>query len=64
MAVFAFRLGLALDRPVIDQTGLKGEYDFTLTYMKDLLPNISPDAKVNGQPVNTSGPTIFQAVRQ
>lgn len=64
MEVLAFRLGLVMDRPVIDQTSLKGDYDFTLAYTMELPPNISPDAKINGQPIDTSGPSIFQAVRQ
>jgi uncharacterized protein (TIGR03435 family) len=64
MELFAFRLASVMDRPVIDQTGLKGEYDFKLTYTLDLPPNISPTALLNGQPIDVSGPTIFQAVRQ
>ncbi len=64
MELFAFRLAAIMDRPVIDQTGLNGEYDFTLTYTMDWPPNLPPDAMVNGQPIDTSGPSIFQAVRQ
>jgi uncharacterized protein (TIGR03435 family) len=64
MELFAFRLAAIMDRPVIDQTGLKGEYDFTLTYTMDLPPNLPPDSMINGQPIDNSGPSIFQAVRQ
>lgn len=64
MELLAFRLASVMDRPVIDQTGLKGDYNFTLAYTMDLPPNISPDAKINGEPIDTSGPSIFQAVRQ
>ena len=64
MDIFAGRLARVLDRPVIDQTGLKGDFDFTLTYTAELPPNIPPDARLNGQPIDTSGPTVFQAVRQ
>jgi uncharacterized protein (TIGR03435 family) len=64
MGVLAFRLGMVMDRPVIDQTGLEGDYDFTLAYTMELPPDLSPDAKINGQPIDTSGPSIFQAVRQ
>ena len=64
MEVFAVRLARVLDRPVIDQTGLAGDYDFTLKYTFDPPPNFLPDALINGQPIDTSGPRIFQAVRQ
>ncbi len=64
MELFAFRLAAILDRPVIDQTGLKGEYDFTLTYTMDLPPNVPSTALLNGEPIDLSGPSIFQAIRQ
>jgi uncharacterized protein (TIGR03435 family) len=64
MDLLAFRLGSVLDRPVIDQTGLKGEYDFTLAYTMDLPPNLPPNALLNGQPIDVTGPSIFQALRQ
>jgi uncharacterized protein (TIGR03435 family) len=64
MELFAFRLASVMDRPVIDLTGLKGDYDFKLAYTMDLPPNLSPNAMLNGQPIDTSGPSIFQAVRQ
>jgi uncharacterized protein (TIGR03435 family) len=65
MDIFAGRLARVLDRPVIDQTGLQGDYDFTLRYTLELPPNVSPDALVkNGQPIDTSGPNVFLAVRQ
>ena len=34
----------ALDRPVVDQTGLKGRYDFQLTWTKDLAPATDENA--------------------
>jgi uncharacterized protein (TIGR03435 family) len=64
MDYFAFRLGLALDRPVIDQTGLTGGYDFDFAYTRDLPPGISEGAHLNGALIDTSGPTIFEAVRK
>jgi uncharacterized protein (TIGR03435 family) len=64
MELLAFRLASIMDRPVIDQTGIKGDYDFKLAYTQELPPNISPNALLNGQPIDFSGPTIFQALRQ
>ena len=64
MDFFAWRLSLILDRPVIDQTKLTGGYDFDLKFTRDLPPGVSEGALVNGAAIDTSGPTIFQAVRQ
>ena len=64
MQLLAYRLGMVMDRPVIDQTGLKGDYDFLLTYTMEPPPGFPADAKVNGQPIDLSGPTIFQALPQ
>jgi uncharacterized protein (TIGR03435 family) len=35
MAAFANSLGMQVGRPVLDETGLQGAYDFTLTFMPD-----------------------------
>jgi uncharacterized protein (TIGR03435 family) len=64
MDYFAWRLGQVLDRPVIDQTRLKGGYDFDLAYTRDLPPGIPEGAMINGAPIDTSGPNIFAALRQ
>ncbi len=58
------RLSRSMDRPVMDMTELKGDYDFVLTYTMEPPPNLPPGAKINGEPIDLSGPTIFQAVRQ
>jgi len=67
MNYFAFFLSRGLDRNVIDQTGLTGQYDIDYHYVPDL-PNggRGPDggpALVNGQPVAADGPDIFTALR-
>jgi uncharacterized protein (TIGR03435 family) len=64
MDYFAFRLSQMLDRPVIDQTKLKGNFDFELAYTRDLPPNVPEGALINGEPIDTSGPNIFAAIRQ
>jgi uncharacterized protein (TIGR03435 family) len=61
---FAFRLATLMDRPVVDQTALKGTYDFTLTYTRDLPPEIPSGAKLNGQEIDESGARVFDSVKQ
>lgn len=63
MDYFAYSLTTLLDRPVLDKTGLTGQYDFTVSYTAELAPGISPDRLVNGAPLDTSGPSIFDALR-
>jgi uncharacterized protein (TIGR03435 family) len=53
-------LRFAWRRLWIDQTGLKGDYDFKLAYTMNLPPNLPQNAMVNGQPIDTSGPSIFR----
>jgi uncharacterized protein (TIGR03435 family) len=64
MDYFAWRLSMILDRPVVDQTQLTGDYDFDLKFTQEPPPNIQPGALLNGEPIDTSGPMIFEAIRQ
>jgi len=64
MDYFAFRLSQLLDRPVINQTRLPGTFDFELAYTREPPPGMPENALINGQPVDTSGPTIFEAMRR
>jgi uncharacterized protein (TIGR03435 family) len=64
MDFFAWRLSQVLDRPVIDGTGLKGGFDFELHFTRELPPGIPQGALLNGEPIDTSGPTIFAALKQ
>ncbi len=64
MDYFAWRLSMILDRPVVDQTNLKGGNDFDLKFTQELPPNIQPGALLNGEAIDTSGPTIFEAIRR
>ena len=60
MIFFAWRLGLKLDPPVIDQTGLRsGGYDFDLSFTNE----IPSGHEAEFQGLDTSGPTISQALR-
>lgn len=64
MDYLAYRLSLLMDRPVVDRTSLDGGYDFTLEYTRDLPLGFPPGAKINGEEPDTSGPTVFQALKQ
>ena len=64
MDFFAWRLLLIMDRPVVDRTGLKGGYDFDLSFLPDLPPGFPEGGLINGSPVDTSLPNIFAAVKE
>jgi uncharacterized protein (TIGR03435 family) len=50
-----------VDRPVVDQTGLKGFYDFKLSYAPDLSGRTGPNGET---PPSFDGPSLFQALRE
>jgi uncharacterized protein (TIGR03435 family) len=58
-----FLQALVLDRPVVDQTGLTGRYDFTITFTPD-------DSQFNGRPFPKvaddvePAPGLFEAIQQ
>jgi bla regulator protein blaR1 len=54
-----------LGRPVVDETGLKGEYDFALKWNADLSPGMMQGPPAAGSaPPDTSGPSIFTAIQE
>ena len=55
MDYFAWLMSLFLDRPIVDRTGLKGVYDFQLSWN----PALSADI-----PADNAAPGIFEAVRK
>jgi bla regulator protein blaR1 len=60
MTQLAYKLSRLLQRPVVNNTALAGNYDFKLEWTPDLSPS-APD----GQPVETSlGPSLFSALQQ
>jgi len=65
MELFAYRMGYLLDRPMVDRTGIKGDYDFSFEYTMEA-PDSMHEGIVghNGQPIDFSGPTIFAALRK
>jgi uncharacterized protein (TIGR03435 family) len=66
---FSKLLGLAVDRPVIDKTGITGLFDFHLVFAKDeITPRFLPGGDMADLPAEPSddpaGPTIFTAIQQ
>jgi uncharacterized protein (TIGR03435 family) len=59
---FTWRLSPWLERPIINQTGLKGCFDFELAFTRDLPRGVEDGQLVNGVQVDASGPTIYQAL--
>jgi uncharacterized protein (TIGR03435 family) len=60
MTQLAYKLSRLLQRPVMNNTGLEGNYDFKLEWTPDPGP-AAPD----GQPLETSlGPSLFTALQQ
>lgn len=64
MEFLAWRLSLILERPVVDDTGLKSGYDFELAFTRELPLGTNPNGLINGEPIDTSGPTVFDALRE
>jgi bla regulator protein blaR1 len=66
---FSKLLSLAVDRPVIDKTGITGLFDFHLVFAKDeVTPRFLPGGDMAGPRTEPSddpaGPTIFTAIQQ
>jgi uncharacterized protein (TIGR03435 family) len=49
------------ERPVVDKTGLTGNYDFTLLFLPQLPPGVTKDSL---PPEVQDRPTVFEALRQ
>jgi uncharacterized protein (TIGR03435 family) len=71
MATLAGLLSLPLGRTVLDRTGLKGDYDFTLQWTPHQRPAGMPMGPEGGKPgtdnpppPDSSGPSIFTAIQE
>ena len=56
-----------MERPVVDMTGLSGQYDLTLTFMPEIMGGVSASAARNGDgkpAFSEPGPSLFDAVQQ
>ncbi len=56
--------GAVLDRPVVDQTGISGRYDFTLTWTPDESQFGGLGVKVPPPPDNATAPGLFEAIQE
>jgi uncharacterized protein (TIGR03435 family) len=66
---FANSLGMFAGRIVLDRTGLTGNYDVSLTWTPDQLPQRPPGApdgpvQLNGVSIDPNGPSLFTAVQE
>jgi uncharacterized protein (TIGR03435 family) len=65
MADFASVMqGAVLDRPVVDQTGIPGKYDFTLTWTPDESQFRAMGVRVPPPPDNATAPSLFTAIQE
>jgi uncharacterized protein (TIGR03435 family) len=59
MSLFAARLGIKMDREVVDATGLKGAFDFHLEFSPDSrTPGFRPAFSLGGAPANPDSPAL------
>ena len=56
MRIVAERLTAMVGRPVLDRTGIEGDFDLDLTY--------TPDAAVPDTPISANAPTLLTAIRE
>jgi uncharacterized protein (TIGR03435 family) len=70
LAGFAEILSRQMDRPVVDETQIKGLYDFTLEWTPDerqrsqFMPGGGPPPEAAPPPSSSSGPDVFAAVQE
>jgi uncharacterized protein (TIGR03435 family) len=63
LSQFANSLGMFAGRIVLDRTGLAGNYDVTLSWTPDQMPQRPPGAP-DLPPVDPNGPSLFTAVQE
>ena len=62
MDFFVWRFSAWLDQPMTNRTDLKGCFDFRLEFTREL-PRVQDGQLIDGIPIDTSGPTIYQALQ-
>ena len=67
LATVAEFLSRLMERPVVDMTGLTGQYDLVLTFMPEIMGGTSASAATNADgrlAFTEPGPSLFDAVQQ
>ena len=67
MAQFAFAISRFVNRPVLDQTELSGNYDFDLQWTPEQMPAAAPPGPPGAPPlppIDPNGPSVFTAVQE
>jgi len=62
MDFFVWRFSAWLEQPLINRTGFAGCFDFELSFTRELR-GVQDGQLVDGVPVDTSGPTMYQALQ-
>jgi bla regulator protein BlaR1 len=62
MQEFADFLAGFVDRPVLDRTGLKGQFDFMIEYGVDKVPSAGDSGLIGN--LGTAGPSMFSALQE
>jgi uncharacterized protein (TIGR03435 family) len=62
MTMFANNLSGAVQRTVVDRTGLTGNWDFEITYAPERPANLPPDVEL--PPVDPGAPSLFTAIQE
>jgi uncharacterized protein (TIGR03435 family) len=60
MEQLAARLGVVLERTVVDKTGLAGRFEYNLAFTPDRIPDAAPPPGV--PPIDPNGPGLFTAL--
>ena len=67
IAQFASAISRFVNRPVLDQTGLSGNFDFDLQWTPEQMPPAAPPGPPGAPqlpPIDPDGPSIFTAVQE
>jgi len=48
----------------VNLTKLDGDHDFNLAYTRELPPGFPEGGRINGEEPDTSGPTVFEALKR
>lgn len=64
MEYLAWQIASIIHVPVINSTGLEGEYDFDLGFTMEWPLGLPEGTLSNGVPIDTTGVTVYEAIRK